>query len=102
MVRSWDSKIIFKNLQLHTIKIMTSLQLLYSLESPSPYCVTVCVLLVGFPELVPRYYSREAAENAMRYISGTKLDDRIIRVDWDAGFIEGRQYGRGKSGGQVR
>ena len=37
-----------------------------------------------------------------RYINGTRLDDRIIRTDWDAGFIEGRQYGRGKSGGQVR
>lgn len=35
------------------------------------------------------------------YISGTRLDDRIIRGDWDAGFVEGRQYGRGKSGGQV-
>jgi hypothetical protein len=29
------------------------------------------------------------------------MDDRIIRTDWDAGFVEGRQYGRGKSGGQV-
>jgi hypothetical protein len=29
------------------------------------------------------------------------LDDRIIRTDWDAGFVEGRQYGRGKTGGQV-
>uniref|UniRef100_G3MRC8 Nuclear cap-binding protein subunit 2 n=2 Tax=Amblyomma TaxID=6942 RepID=G3MRC8_AMBMU len=48
------------------------------------------------------YYTRADAENAMRYINGTKLDDRIIRTDWDAGFIEGRQYGRGKSGGQVR
>ncbi len=38
----------------------------------------------------------------MRYVNGTRLDDRIVRVDWDAGFIEGRQYGRGKSGGQVR
>lgn len=37
-----------------------------------------------------------------RYVNGTRLDDRLIRVDWDAGFIEGRQYGRGKSGGQVR
>ena len=37
----------------------------------------------------------------MRYINGTRLDDRIIRTDWDAGFREGRQYGRGKSGGQV-
>ena len=45
--------------------------------------------------------SRGDAEMAMRYINGTRLDDRIIRTDWDAGFIEGRQYGRGKSGGQV-
>ncbi|KAL1788908.1 nuclear cap-binding protein subunit 2 [Sigmodon hispidus] len=48
------------------------------------------------------YYSRVDAENAMRYINGTRLDDRIIRTDWDAGFKEGRQYGRGRSGGQVR
>jgi len=38
----------------------------------------------------------------MWYINGTRLDDRIIRTDWDAGFVEGRQFGRGKSGGQVR
>lgn len=38
----------------------------------------------------------------MRFISGTRLDDRVIRTDWDAGFREGRQYGRGKSGGQVK
>lgn len=49
-----------------------------------------------------RYYTRIGAENAMRFINGTRLDDRIIRTDWDAGFKEGRQYGRGKSGGQVR
>jgi nuclear cap-binding protein subunit 2 len=48
------------------------------------------------------YYSREDAANGLRYINGTRLDDRIIRTDWDAGFIEGRQFGRGKSGGQVR
>uniref|UniRef100_A0A1B0A379 Nuclear cap-binding protein subunit 2 n=1 Tax=Glossina pallidipes TaxID=7398 RepID=A0A1B0A379_GLOPL len=48
------------------------------------------------------YYTRPEAENAMRYVNGTRLDDRLIRVDWDAGFIEGRQYGRGKTGGQVR
>nr|CAD7394788.1 unnamed protein product [Timema cristinae] len=40
--------------------------------------------------------------DCMRYINGTRLDDRIIRTDWDAGFVEGRQYGRGKTGGQVR
>ena len=48
-----------------------------------------------------RYYTREDAEAAVRYVNGTRLDDRIIRTDWDAGFKEGRQYGRGKSGGQV-
>ena len=49
----------------------------------------------------PRYYTHEDAERCVRYISGTKLDDRIIRTDWDTGFVEGRQYGRGKTGGQV-
>merc|ERR1712087_1012863 len=48
------------------------------------------------------YYTRKDAEDCMRYINGTRLDDRIIRTDWDAGFKEGRQYGRGRSGGQVR
>ncbi|XP_044146559.1 nuclear cap-binding protein subunit 2 [Bufo gargarizans] len=48
------------------------------------------------------YYTRGDAENAMRFINGTRLDDRLIRTDWDAGFQEGRQYGRGRSGGQVR
>nr|XP_054771379.1 nuclear cap-binding protein subunit 2-like [Lytechinus pictus] len=48
------------------------------------------------------YYIREDASNCMRYVSGTRLDDRIIRTDWDVGFQEGRQFGRGKSGGQVR
>ncbi|GAV03663.1 hypothetical protein RvY_14057 [Ramazzottius varieornatus] len=48
------------------------------------------------------YYRRADAEDALRYVNGTRLDERVIRCDWDAGFIEGRQYGRGKSGGQVR
>ena len=38
----------------------------------------------------------------MRYISGTKLDERIIRCDLDLGYRDGRQFGRGKSGGQVK
>lgn len=37
-----------------------------------------------------------------QYINGTMLDDRPIRVDFDWGFVEGRQFGRGRSGGQVR
>ncbi|KAK8390094.1 hypothetical protein O3P69_012965 [Scylla paramamosain] len=48
------------------------------------------------------YFTRDDAEMCMRFINGTRLDDRIVRTDWDAGFVEGRQYGRGKSGGQVR
>ncbi|XP_027149328.1 nuclear cap-binding protein subunit 2 [Coffea eugenioides] len=48
------------------------------------------------------FYSREDAEDSVKYISGTILDDRPIRVDFDWGFQEGRQWGRGRSGGQVR
>ncbi|XP_020277210.1 nuclear cap-binding protein subunit 2 [Asparagus officinalis] len=48
------------------------------------------------------YYSREDTEDAVKYISGTILDDRPIRVDFDWGFEDGRQWGRGRSGGQVR
>jgi hypothetical protein len=33
---------------------------------------------------------------------GSKCDDRVIRVDWDEGFSEGRQFGRGDTGGQRR
>ncbi|GER27565.1 nuclear cap-binding protein subunit 2 [Striga asiatica] len=47
------------------------------------------------------YYSREDTEDAVKYISGTILDDRPIRVDFDWGFQEGRQWGRGRSGGQA-
>jgi len=48
------------------------------------------------------YYTHTDAIDCMKYIGGTKLDERIVRTDLDPGFKEGRQYGRGKSGGQVR
>ncbi|THH18499.1 hypothetical protein EW146_g2501 [Bondarzewia mesenterica] len=48
------------------------------------------------------FYTHAEALAAMRYISGTKLDERIIRCDLDLGYRDGRQFGRGKSGGQVR
>lgn len=48
------------------------------------------------------FYTREDTEHAVKYLNGTVLDGRIIRVDIDWGFEEGRQYGRGRSGGQVR
>ncbi|KZS99255.1 RNA-binding domain-containing protein [Sistotremastrum niveocremeum HHB9708] len=48
------------------------------------------------------YYTHSEAVAALRYVSGTKLDERVVRCDLDLGYSEGRQYGRGKSGGQVR
>ncbi|KAG2501250.1 hypothetical protein HYH03_001057 [Edaphochlamys debaryana] len=48
------------------------------------------------------YYTRRDAEEAVAFLNGTLLDERNIRVDLDWGFVEGRQYGRGRSGGQVR
>jgi len=33
-----------------------------------------------------RYYTRKDAESCMKYVNGTKLDDRIIRTDWDRGY----------------
>ncbi len=47
-------------------------------------------------------HTRQEAEFACSLLSGAILDDRPIRVDMDWGFQEGRQFGRGRSGGQVR
>lgn len=48
------------------------------------------------------FYNHQDATDCMLYISGTKLDDRVVRCDLDPGYTDGRQWGRGKSGGQVR
>lgn len=48
------------------------------------------------------YFHRRDAVTAVSMLSGTKLDGQIVRVELDAGFQPGRQYGRGISGGQVR
>lgn len=48
------------------------------------------------------YFTHEATLNAMRDLNLCVLDERIIRLDWVYKFTEGRQYGRGKTGGQVR
>ncbi len=55
-------------------------------------------------KLIPlfRYYIRDDAERAISLLNNTYLDNRIIRIDWDTGFVEGRQYGRGWSGAQKR
>ena len=48
------------------------------------------------------YWSSADAMDAINYLSGACLDERIIRAELDPGFREGRQFGRGASGGQVR
>jgi nuclear cap-binding protein subunit 2 len=49
-----------------------------------------------------RYFKREHVLEAVQYLNGTKIDNRKIHVAIDFGFYEGRQYGRGKSGGAKR
>lgn len=49
-----------------------------------------------------RFAFRTDAERAKSVLNGALVDDRPLRVDWDQGFSDGRQYGRGKSGGQMR
>ena len=48
------------------------------------------------------YYERENAKIAVQTLDNTYIDNRLIRVDWDTGFEEGRQYGRGITGCQRR
>ena len=48
------------------------------------------------------YATREEAALSIECLNSKIIDGRAIRVDWDPGFEEGRQFGRGKSGGQVR
>mmetsp|Transcript_18737 Transcript_18737/g.53896 ORF Transcript_18737/g.53896 Transcript_18737/m.53896 type:complete len:234 (+) Transcript_18737:90-791(+) len=49
-----------------------------------------------------KYRRRADALRSISLLTGTKLDGNVIRVELDAGFKPGRQYGRGTSGGQVR
>ena len=48
------------------------------------------------------YRHRIDALAAVAHLTGTMLDGLPIRVELDAGFKPGREYGRGQSGGQVR
>jgi len=48
------------------------------------------------------FFHRNAATIAEKSLSGIRFDDSLLKVDLDPGFLEGRQYGRARSGGQVR
>lgn len=42
------------------------------------------------------YHTREDAALALDCLNQTTIDGMQIRIDWDYGFKEGRQFGRGK------
>ncbi|KAF6004929.1 nuclear cap binding complex subunit [Cyanidiococcus yangmingshanensis] len=46
------------------------------------------------------FVAREGAEYAVELLHRSTLDDQVLKVDFDVGFQEGRQWGRGASGGQ--
>mmetsp|Transcript_36437 Transcript_36437/g.104940 ORF Transcript_36437/g.104940 Transcript_36437/m.104940 type:complete len:325 (-) Transcript_36437:9-983(-) len=48
------------------------------------------------------YFTHEQAAQAVNLLNKTTFDDRLVRVDWDAGISDGRQFGRGESGDQWR
>ncbi|EJW04342.1 hypothetical protein EDEG_01398 [Edhazardia aedis USNM 41457] len=48
------------------------------------------------------YYTRKDAENCVKFISGFRLDGHFLKCDIDHGYCEGRELGRGESGGQVK
>lgn len=48
------------------------------------------------------YATRDEAQLAIDTLNLGVIDGRQVRIDWDPGFQHGRQFGRGKSGGQVR
>lgn len=48
------------------------------------------------------FYATDAAEAAVRYMNGFRLDLGPLAIDKDYGFVEGRQYGRGMFGGRVK
>ena len=48
------------------------------------------------------YHRREDADAAQLFCRNMQYCERMLRVEKDAGFVEGRQYGRGMFGGAMR
>ena len=49
-----------------------------------------------------RFAHEHAARRAKWWLHGARLDGRVCGVDFDQAFRAGRQWGRGKTGGQIR
>ncbi|KAM0679553.1 Nuclear cap-binding protein subunit 2 [Glugoides intestinalis] len=48
------------------------------------------------------YTTVEAAERAIQFFKHFRLDGKLIKIDKDMGFSEGRQLGRGAFGGMIK
>jgi RNA recognition motif-containing protein len=48
------------------------------------------------------YFTRRACKDAEELLNGKTLENRVVKFELDPGFKEGRQFGRGRGGGQVR
>jgi len=59
------------------------------------YTFTSC----GFCFVV--FFNKRDTVYAFSYLNGIKIDTRFLRIDIDEGFKKGRQFGRGKDGGQM-
>nr|UXY87764.1 nuclear cap-binding protein subunit 2 [Cryptomonas curvata] len=47
-------------------------------------------------------YKFKDAKFAFDLVSASKIDKRILKIDFDKGYNKGRQFGRGKKGGQMK
>ena len=96
-----------KTVYVGNLSFYTSEEQVYALFS---LCGDVSRVVMGLDRTLKRpcgfcfveFSSHEGASLAVTCISGTQVDSRTVRVDWDAGFKEGRQYGRGRNGMQKR
>lgn len=66
--------------------------------SPAP---TACFAISCSAQPLCRYHTHKEANDAHLYLNKQRLDTRYIDVELDQGFEDGRQFGRGKHGGQV-
>ena len=97
-----SSTIYIGNLSFHTTETQ-----LYQLFS---FCGKIKRVIMGLNRLNRKpcgfafieYMDKESAKLAKATLTGTLLDRKLIRVDVDIGFEEGRQYGKGKFGNQIR
>lgn len=48
------------------------------------------------------YESKESADISVNFFKDFLLDGKLIKIDKDIGFTEGRQYGRGAFGGSMK